>query len=250
MVGGRTMLRWRLVVGFAAFIFALGASCDGDDDPTPLPLPTDTGSDTVPVDMTQQEREEKVLDDARGLQLLLNDFWTQELARLYNIQFDVPDRFEFYRGEGNQPCGGIPKPLPNNAYYCNPDSDEYVAFDLDWLQAYLVDYPGGATTFLILAHEWGHAVQDTWLETGGTDVWNPPARKELNADCLAGVFLAEAIADGSITEEAGDSEAIWGWLYSQGGPWFAPTDHGTQDERIAAFADGVAAGTDQCRQQY
>ena len=44
-------------------------------------------------------------------------------------------------------------------------------------------------------------MRDTWLENGGTDVWEPPYRKELNADCLAGVFLSRSIAEGTIVEE-------------------------------------------------
>ena len=202
----------------------------------------------------RQAREQKVLSDATALGPLLSDFWTRELASVYRgMSFDPPDQYRFYRGGGNPTCGGGSFPGNNNAYYCASDQDEYVAFDLDWFQNYLVKHPRGATTFLILAHEWGHAVQDTWLENGGNDTWQPPYTKELNADCLAGVFLKASIEDETIVEEAGDSEAIFSWLYEAGSepsPWRAPGSHGTRDQRIAAFSAGLRRDTDYCRVNY
>jgi predicted metalloprotease len=196
-------------------------------------------------------REQKVLSDARALGTLLNDFWTQELSEQYQISFDPPDRYEAYRGADVKTCGGQTAPSRNNAYYCYPDTEEHVAFDLDWFQEYLVRHPGGATTFLILAHEWGHAVQDTWLESGGPDKWDPKNRQELNADCLAGVFMKASIDRGTIVEDADDADAIFGWLREgDSSPWLAPNTHGTGAEREAAFVDGARNGTAYCRTNY
>jgi len=201
---------------------------------------------------TTLEAEQKVLQDADAVADLLNEFWTQELRARYGLVFDPPNRFEYYRGYGNAPCGGEDNALPNNAYYCWEDTDEYVAFDLDWFASYLDEHPGGATTFLILAHEWGHAVQDTWVEQQpNTDVWNPPYRLELNADCLAGVWMADALRRGTIIEESGDAEAIFESLWEMGsGPWFDPGDHGTSEQRQQAFMDGLTQGTHYCRTNY
>lgn len=220
--------------------------------------PEEPSSDQPLGDPSQQvldqvAREAKVLSDAEQLGPMLNAFWTDELSRLYGITFDPPDRYEYYRGSTNNPCGGDNQAWPNNAYYCPSDYDEYVGFDLDWFQRYLEPHPGGATTFLILAHEWGHAVQDTWLENGGGDTWQPESRKELNADCLAGVFLESSLRNQTIVEEAGDAQAVFGWLYewgSEDSPWLEPGDHGTRSQRIAAFSDGFRQGTDYCRQAY
>lgn len=212
-----------------------------------------TTTETFPpitIEDGRQEREEKVLTDARTLEPLLNSFWSSEFQNLYTITFDPPERFEYYYGADNKPCGGQSFIGANNAYYCSAELDEYVAFDMDWFQGYLINAPGGATTFLILAHEWGHAVQDSWLEAGGQDVWNPQHLKELNADCVAGVFLAWGINSGNIMEEAGDAETIWSWLYEAGGPWLDPGTYGTSEQRIAAFTDGFHQGTDACRRRY
>jgi predicted metalloprotease len=224
------------------------ANIGGSDSSLPA-SPTATASPTA---SPEASAEQKVLQDADAVDDLLNEFWTQELQAQYGPVFEPPDRYEYYRGDGNAPCGGRDRARPKNAYYCPVDTDEYVAFDLDWFASYLDDHPGGATTFLILAHEWGHAVQDTWVEQQpNTDVWNPPYRQELNADCLAGVWMADALRRGTVIEESGDAEAIFGWLWEAGsGPWFNPGDHGTPEQRQQAFSDGLTQGTHHCRRNY
>jgi uncharacterized protein len=245
-----------LVVGL---LLAAPACGGGDDDGDAFTFPpiTDPTSGTGGVDplptspMTEPERRQRVLNDANQVEGLLDAFWQDELATDDQITFDPPDDLEYYEGSvGNRPCGTDTGSKQNNAYYCFVDASEFVAFDLNWFQQYLIEHPGDATTFLILAHEWGHAVQDAWLEAGGNDSWSPPYRKELNADCLAGVFLSAEIASGQITEEPGDADAVFGWLYEVGGPWFDPGDHGTKEQRIAAFSDGYENDANYCRSTY
>jgi uncharacterized protein len=195
---------------------------------------------------------ERVLSDAAALQPLLDEFWSQHLYDVYGLEFDAPDRFEYYvADEGNSTCGGEDVPGVQNAYYCTVDGDEYVAFDVDWLASYLEAHPGDATTFLVLAHEWGHAVQDTWTEQEpGVDYWEGAAQ-ELNADCLAGVFWDEGTRNGFIIEEEGDADAVYMWLYEGGsGTWMDPGDHGSPEQRQVAFSDGFTYGVDYCRVNY
>lgn len=201
--------------------------------------------------LTDQGREEKVLKDAIGLYELLNIYWTEEMKRLYNLQFAPPAKLEYYRSTGNPPCGDTTYPGRQNAYWCGQPGDYKVEFDLNWLKDFLIDHPGGATTFLVLAHEWGHAVQNTWVINNGGDFWKPPYRQELQADCLAGVFLKHTIKAKLITPEVGDSEAIYNWLEHGGGPWLTTTDHGTKAMREAAFEEGFdEMDTNACRQHF
>jgi predicted metalloprotease len=204
---------------------------------------------TVPQD-DSGDPFERVLYDAEALQPLLDEFWAEELG-YYGLDFDAPDRFEYYVGDANSTCGGEFSDGTENAYYCAVDGDEYVAFDIDWLAGYLDEHPGDAVTFLVLAHEWGHAVQDTWVEQEpGVDVWEGPAQ-ELNADCLAGAFWDDALRNGTVIEEDGDAEAVYGWLEAAGsGDWMDPGDHGTAEQRQIAFSDGFEFGTDYCRTNY
>jgi predicted metalloprotease len=213
--------------------------------PVPHALP---GS--IPGSSDQDAAYERVLTDANALEPILDEFWTRQLSA-QGLDFDAPDRFEFYTGDTNSPCGEDYVPGAENAYYCPADGDEYIAFDVDWLASYIDAHPGDATTFLVLAHEWGHAVQDTWAEQEpGTDTWTGPAQ-ELNADCLAGVFWDNGVREGSIIEEDGDADAVFTWLADGGsGTWMDPGDHGTSEQRQAAFADGYTNGVDYCRTNY
>ncbi len=197
-----------------------------------------------------QKREAKVMQDAAWLRNALNTFWVGELKRLYNIDFEPVVRLHYYRGDGVAPCGGLQQPMPKNAFFCGASRDEHIAFDSDWFENFLVRWPGGATTFLILAHEWGHAVQHAWLKNNGGDVWNPAYRKELNADCLAGAFLAWAYRNGHIKEDSDDADALWNWLYSSGSPWLDPKTHGSHEQRVTAFQDGMTTGIHDCRVRY
>jgi uncharacterized protein len=202
------------------------------------------------ANLGRRDRERKVIADANSLAPLLNRFWGGELFRLYGISFDPPDRLEYYHGSEATTCGGRQGDQSRNAFYCPVSYEEKVDFDIDWFQQLLRRNPGDATTFLILAHEWGHAVQDTWEESGGPDTWVPPG-KELNADCLAGVFLARSIENGTIIEEADDARAIFGLLYELGNaPWLGRGSHGTREERQLAFRLGTRYGTDYCRVNY
>jgi uncharacterized protein len=266
----RPVRRAALLLALVGAMALLLAGCDPDEDTTTtgtgdgaetpaVPAsPSSTGEVLGEISGAQEARaeaerafrEEKVLNDAAALEPVLNEFWTRELSARYGIRFDPPDFFGYYRGAEGPSCGGE-RAGARNAIYCNPDQEEQVVFDLDWFQEYLATSPGGATTFLILSHEWGHAVQDTWVETGGPDVWVPSSRRELNADCLAGVFLARSIRDGTIIEETGDADSIFRWLYEVGNSrWLGPGSHGTKEERKAAFEAGIAGDTDYCRTNY
>ena len=105
---------------------------------------------------------------------------------------------------------------------------------------------------MIISHEWGHAVQNTWLQSGGGDTWVPSFKRELNADCLAGVFLEHETASGAIKEEAGDADAIFTQLYNGGGHRLARPSRRPRYAGAAAarFADGYTSGTDYCRTTY
>ncbi|MCK9250434.1 MAG: neutral zinc metallopeptidase [Solirubrobacteraceae bacterium] len=201
----------------------------------------------------REQREKKVLEDAGYVARLLNEYWTAELQRTWGVTFDVPGTFEAYRGPtSGMTCGGPipPEQTASNAFYCSADDEERVAFDLDWFQGYLADYPGGATTFLILAHEWGHAVQDTWDEQG-IDPGANDYRDEIQADCLAGVFLHASLRSGALIEEPDDAPAVLSWLYSAGSSqWLDPRSHGTRQQRQAAFILGYNGTAKACQEGF
>lgn len=64
-------------------------------------------------------------------------------------------------------------------------------------------YANGDTwPYLVIAHEWGHAIQDR-LGDSLTE-----KASELQADCLAGAALFGAAADGELILETGDQKEL------------------------------------------
>ena len=196
-------------------------------------------------------RYDQVLNDARAAKRLLNDYWSAELPRQFGIEFDPVNRLEYYRSTGSNGCGGNVRKLPHNAFYCPTNGDEHVAFDIDWFVDFIDRFGGNAVTLEILAHEWGHAVQDSWAESQpGVDRWAAPW-EELSADCLAGAFMGDSLRRDVLRDYPGAGESIAQKLYDGGsGTWFDPGDHGSPEQRVAAFTLGAHSSASRCRAQY
>ena len=96
--------------------------------------------------------------------------------------------------------------------------------------------------YLVIAHEWGHAIQ---ARLDNSLVWEGG---ELQADCLAGAALYGAAADGTLNFEAGDSNEIAMSLSALGdsSPWTDSTTHGDAFERVGAFDLGRTGGVAAC----
>lgn len=141
-----------------------------------------------------------------------------------------------------------------NAYYCGLADDpqgDFLAFEVDFmLESRTL---GDAFVYMIIAHEWGHAVAAR-LDAG----LQVPAY-ELQADCLGGAALRGAISDGLLTWEPGDdAEVIAGLEYIAGNglPWGTvyideqgierTSTHGSAQERVDSFFLGVDGGVEAC----
>lgn len=97
-----------------------------------------------------------------------------------------------------------------------------VVADQSWLDRVAQNYGPWAATG-ILAHEWGHMVQG---DVGGTAA-------ELQADCLAGVFMKGAGLPWATVEQF----AAVNW--NEGGdPYWTPNGHGTKAQRVFAARRG------------
>lgn len=191
---------------------------------------------------------DRVLRDANTAMQQLNGFWTAELANR-GIPYTPPSHVEYYHTTGNRACGNGSESMARNAFYC-PDGN-FINFDIDWfVDEYTKRFPGDAHTFWILAHEWGHSVQNAWrIAQPGVDQYTAPYRKEVQADCLAGAFLKQALSQGTLIPEAGDGQAIYTGLIEGGdGDWFDPRTHGRPDQRVKAFNNGYANSSGYCRQ--
>jgi uncharacterized protein len=148
------------------------------------------------------------------------------------------------------PCGPLKE---DNAMYCSLDHTIHV--QRAFLQGNL-EPSGDMSVGATLAHEWAHAAQQQLgirkLSEGGP-YWT--IQKELQADCLSGVYIEYAIFEGGdfITIEPGDiQEAAIGTELAgddrngRPPPQDHPEAHGTGQQRVDAFYAGFNHGFAAC----
>jgi predicted metalloprotease len=110
-------------------------------------------------------------------------------------------------------CGGRPAEYQPNAFYC-PDGD-YIAWDAQNLIPQLQSDFGPLLVGVVMAHEYGHAIQ---FRLGVAD--QPTVVLEQMADCFAGAWLADvsgAGQSGGLPESNGSMASCrHGWPVSCG----------------------------------
>jgi len=165
-------------------------------------------------------------------------FWNRHFTELFGSTYRSPQVSGGYAGNNGPRCGGEPS-VPFNAFYCS--NGDFLAWDEN-LMAAGYQQIGDAWVYLIIAHEWGHAIQARLDRT----LVSPAA--ELQADCLAGASLQGAAQDGLITIEPGDPEELRKTLVAVADdfPWTSERDHGNAQERVSAFSNGAKGGVAAC----
>jgi predicted metalloprotease len=133
-------------------------------------------------------------------------------------------------------CGPV-EPVPN-AFYCPRDRTIYLVpqFLLDEQNRF-----GDYAPVAILAHEWGHHIQELVGVSGQSG-----KAHELQADCLMGAFTAYADDHGLL--DYGDFLEALGAQQDAGDPIGFPEDnpqaHGEPEDRIKAMTKGYGGGPD------
>lgn len=143
-------------------------------------------------------------------------------------------------------CGGHAASYQPNAFYC-PDGD-YIAWDAQNLIPQLQENFGPLLVGVVMAHEYGHAVQVRLGDTG-----QPTVVLEQQADCFAGSWLADVRAGHSsafknITAAQLD-DTVAGILMLRDQPGtsaVADGAHGNAFDRVRAFQEGFEQGPTQC----
>ncbi|MFJ4866523.1 neutral zinc metallopeptidase [Streptomyces sp. NPDC088748] len=169
-------------------------------------------------------------------------YWKNHWQEFFTGAYGSPTVYGGYDGAAVEPqCGGRP-PLANNAFYCGGGAD-FLAWDTHLMEnGYAA---GDVYVYFIIAHEWGHAVQER------LDVTLRDVALELQADCLAGAELNGAAQDGTISFEEGDANELGQAIKSTADdfPWNKSTDHGDVDQRISHFNAGWQGGISACLPQ-
>ncbi len=178
----------------------------------------------------------------------IDDFWREEFARL-GVQYRSPSGFYPYDPDDPPDLECDIENWARNAFYCR--RDETISWDEEWLRdgVFVFSETVDMVPLTILAHEWGHHVQNM-LGVAPVSV-----QRELQADCFAALYIDYADRGaGKIALEPGDVGEAMAGLFAVGdnefheGNWFEPGIHGDGPARRLAFARGyITADIDYCR---
>ena len=177
-------------------------------------------------------------EDERGAVSATDAYWRETFPDDFRQSYRPPRVLGGYVGEDGPSCGGQPS-VPFNAFYC--PSQDFLAWDEN-LMAAGYERIGDAWVYLIIAHEWGHAIQAR-LRADQVSV-----AAELQADCLAGATLQGSVDDGDLILEPGDTQEIADTLVAVADdyPWSDSSSHGDAQERTNAFSTGAQGGLRAC----
>ena len=136
----------------------------------------------------------------------IQDYWKDTLQGYQVIKVDT------FTGQVDTACGAASSAV--GPFYCPPDTTVYLDLGFfDQLTGQLGAQGGDAAEAYVLAHEFGHHVQNLTgtmakVQGGGqgTGQKSPGVRLELQADCYAGVWFKHATSDpqSPITEVSQD----------------------------------------------
>jgi predicted metalloprotease len=205
------------------------------------------------IDLTTLDtRVEDALPYQEILGLTLDDlqaFWSVVLPEVYGIEYTPIDPSAMFPYDASTEVPGCPDPMTydemaGNAFYCS--IGDFVAWDQGTLFPQLYSDFGPFAIAMVMAHEWGHAIQDQTATEG------PTVMLEQQADCFAGAWTGY-LANGDselLVLEAGDLELALGGMLEfrdePGTPVEDPQAHGSGFDRIGAFQEGYTQGPARC----
>jgi predicted metalloprotease len=239
------MGRWlRFVVSFAV-LAGLAIPAHGT-----VAAAAPTGEQSDPEPLSLEETVDLSVDD-------IQVFWEKQFPATFRgrrYQAIPANRiFPYDTTTGYPACGGGVRPYVKNARYC--PEDDTIAFDVEGLFPEQFNDFGNFAVAMILAHEWGHAIQERAYGLDRLDASGVPSIVvETQADCFAGTW-ARRVNDKkskTLVPEAGDLDAALGGLISVaddvGRNPASPGAHGSAFDRISAFQEGFDGGTKRCAQ--
>ncbi|RBY77560.1 hypothetical protein DQ239_10990 [Blastococcus sp. TF02-09] len=222
------------------------------------PPATDVATGDVRV-VGSTDEEVDVL--ARNALADLETFWAEEFPEVFGTQFEPLQGGYFSVDPGNADpavypngigCGAAASDVESNAFYCvapdAPNSDS-ISYDRTFLAELGAEF-GRFIPALVMAHEFGHAVQ--------ARVGSPSASiaVETQADCLAGTWtrwVAEGEAEHSVLRTPELDELLRGYLQLRDPVGTSPGQeqaHGSYFDRVSAFQEGFDTGTEACRDNF
>jgi predicted metalloprotease len=181
----------------------------------------------------------------------LQQFWTERFPEDFDLKFEpirVRVSYDSTKPRGVIVCGADTAKVAN-AFYCPPE--DTIAWDRGVLLPALVQMlDTEMAAVLVLAHEFGHAVQ---ARLGVLDRSLPTIVSEQQADCFAGAFMRH-VAEGKsehfqLSTGDGLNSILAGLLAIRdqvGAALTGPGAHGTAFDRVTAFQFGFVDGPPRC----
>ena len=180
----------------------------------------------------------------------LNTWWAENFPKLYGAEYSPVQKVVagnpgttlprcFRQGTGRY------RDVAGNAFYC-PDGQDFIAYDDASLFAELTTEYGSAAAAVVIAHEWGHAIQ--WRAR----VDEQSVIMEQQADCYAGAWTGHAMNDSDALVKIPTAELprVLGAMISvadtKGVSANNPQAHGSGFDRASAFQDGFVNGPKAC----
>lgn len=188
----------------------------------------------------------------------VNAYWDTQLPTAFGVTY-TPAITTFFTGAVDTACGQASSQV--GPFYCPPDQGVYIDLDfLDQLQQQFVGSVSDLAAQYIIAHEYGHHVQNllgtsadvTRAQQSDPDRANEySVALELQADCYAGVWVHD-VAQRGLLDNAGEvNEALDAAAgvgddriqeQTQGRSDPETFTHGTAAQRQQWFSTGFTSG--------
>lgn len=220
-------------VAVVAGAWGLAHRDDAHAGPVPAPTaapsaPAQPTAPAAPADPTVALQE---LVDRYGA--MLDAYWAQVLTNSGQT-YESPQEVKV---AVDSPCGSV----KGNAFYCIRLKSIYL--DPALLEEHRVKY-GEYSAAFILAHEWGHHMQNVLSVKATKSV-----QIENQADCFAGGFTRYLVASNAVTQETAD-RVVLSLMQFGDKSWDAGRTgkgaHGSPGNRIDAYNLGYKQGSAAC----
>ncbi|WP_231514475.1 neutral zinc metallopeptidase [Mycobacterium sp. URHB0044] len=227
---------------------ALLAGCGGPKPEIPTPsAPKKADTSNIKIEGDPSTPVNKLAIEAIAD---LQAFWSEQFPKLYGEDYK-PVEGGLYAltpdSETGPKCASGYSDVAGNAFYCK--LDDSVAWDASGLLPDLQKKYGDFVIPVVLAHEWGHAMQQ---RSGFFDKNELTVSSELQADCFAGAWSKHAQDDKVFDVNSADLDrALAGILDLRDTPGTNvqdPSAHGSGFDRVSAFQDGYDNSVEKCKE--
>jgi predicted metalloprotease len=202
-IGGGLGLPALLILGL---IFLLNGGLGGSATGIDVPLDDLQNPDpAAEAPLEGHDPDARLVQFMNSLSIDIDGFWNDTFAGS-GRNYREP-RFILFDGATNSACGGATEDI--GPHYCPPDESVYL--DLDFFRDLRDRFgaPGDFAQAYVLAHEYGHHVQNVMGISGDVhrEQQADPGRAnelsvrlELQADCLAGVWAFTVYSRGDLDD--------------------------------------------------